>query len=150
MVGNLVMPMFTRLNDAPNKIFVDADAIVSLAIVADKNHQKAVEINELIQRLKIKTYISNLAMGEAITVISQESGIEVATKVGEEIINGGVIVIYTDREQSEKGLVRFSKQTSKNSRFTDVVNMIMMDELKIDTIFSFDKHYLKNGYKLLI
>lgn len=44
----------------------------------------------------------------------------------------------------------FNKISSKNTRFTDCLNMAIMKELKINTIFSFDKHYKQAGFKLLI
>ena len=47
----------------------------------------------------------------------------------------------------KKALDIFKKQTSKNSRFTDCINMAIMKEKGLDTIFSFDEQYKKNKFK---
>lgn len=133
----------------PNNIFIDTDAIVALARIDDTNHEKAVELQKSINKNEAKLYISSFAVGEIITVLSQKSSVNVAVKVGKEIMDGNIIVIYITNGQMKKALKKFTKQTSKNSRFTDIANMVLMDELKINTIFSFDQHYPKNGYKLL-
>lgn len=133
----------------PNNIFIDTDAIIALARMDDSNHEKAVELQEFVNEDEVKIYTSNFVVGEIITVLSQKSSVAVAEKIGKEIVGGNIAVIYITGKQMKKALKKFSKQTSKNSRFTDIVNMVLMDELKIDTIFSFDNHYPKNGYKLL-
>lgn len=48
----------------------------------------------------------------------------------------------------DNALEIFKKQTSKNARFTDAVNMAIMESEGIDFIFSFDRDYLKNKFKL--
>lgn len=133
----------------PDSIFLDTDAVVALARVDDSNHSKAIELQKLIDSGGAKIYTSDFVVGEIITVLSQRSGVGKAIEIGGQIMSGDITIIYVSKEQMKRALQKFSKQTSKNSRFTDMVNMVLMDELKIDTIFSFDEHYPKNGYKLL-
>ena len=39
----------------------------------------------------------------------------------------------------------FARQTSKNFRFSDAVNIALIKEHGIDAVFSFDNHYKQNG-----
>ncbi len=130
-------------------LFLDADAVVALARIDDSNHAKAVKLQKLINGNAIKIYTSNFVVGEVVTVLSQRSGIDIAVKVGEQMMAGDITIICISKEQMENALQKFSKQTSKNSRFTDMANMVLMDGFNVDTIFSFDNHYPQNGYKLL-
>lgn len=132
----------------PSKIFVDADAFVAIANKEDPNHKIAVRIAKLLDEHRASLITSGFAFGEAVTVISQKVGLNEAVQAGLDI-SQGVAVIDTSSEHRERALQRFAMQTTKNARFTDVVNMVLMDELKTDTIFSFDEHYKKSGYKLL-
>lgn len=50
---------------------------------------------------------------------------------------------------SEKIFKIFKKQSSKRVSITDCVNITICKELGIKTFFSFDQHYIKNGFKLL-
>lgn len=139
-------------NSAKNplkKVFVDADAFVAVADKNDSHHKKALRLAKILEKNRVVKFMSSMVFGEAVTVISQRTSLENAVKTGYEIHSSEVSIIETNESHRIKALEKFSQQTSKNTRFTDMINMVLMDELKIDTIFSFDKHYSKNGYKLL-
>lgn len=142
MARNPLMP-------GTNNIFIDADGMVANFDHLDSHHAKAIILSSYVRKTNIPLVTSNLAVGEAITVISQEAGLQKAISSGKELYYGNILIIDADRDQQLKALERFSHSTSKNVRFTDFVNMVIMDALHIDTIFSFDKHYLQAGYKLL-
>jgi len=133
----------------PNRIFIDADAFMAVVDTANTNHKKAIKVAKILHLRKASAFTSNFAFGEAVTVASQIVGLATAVRMGKDIQKGDYTIIDVTSEQRELALERFSKQASKNTRFTDMVNMVLMDELKIDIIFSFDSHYPKNGYKLL-
>lgn len=130
-------------------IFIDADAFVALLRKSDSNHKKALKLQKFIELQEAEVFTSSFALGEAITVISQEEGLIKAVEFGKRMFTGGVNILNATIVHQEKALRILAKQVSKNSRFTDMINIVLMDELKIDTIFSFDQHYPKNGYKLL-
>lgn len=134
----------------PSKIFIDADAFVALARKDDANHKVAVKIQGKIKSNKSQGYTSNFALGEAITIISQKSYVAFASNFAAEVLSGEIDVLEVSMLHIENALKKFSQKRSKNVRFTDMINMVFMDEFKIDTIFSFDKHYPKNGYNLLL
>jgi len=132
-----------------SRIFIDADAFVALANPKDSNHKKALRLSRAIKFQKTEVFVSSFAIGEAITVISQKIGLNKAFVFGIQAYEGEVIIIDANRDQQLKALKRIPQQTSKNIRFADFINMVLMDELKIKIIFSFDKHYQKSGYELL-
>ena len=132
------------------KIFVDADAFVSLVNPDDGNHHDAVAISKYIKFHNLELMTSNFAIGEAITVISQETTLKKAVEFGKDVFSGSeVLVIDVDRSHQLRALEKMSHATSKNVRFTDFVNMVLMKELDIATIFSFDRHYRQAGFTLL-
>lgn len=132
------------------KIFIDSDAIIAATNKRDKNHKQAIALLKSLAKSKTSLITSNFVFGEIVTVVSQKLGLSLAVRVGYDLQRGKVDIIDIGSEHREKALKKFSKQTTKNARFTDMINMVLMDELKIDTIFSFDEHYKKNGYKLLV
>ena len=142
MEKNLITPKKSR-------IFIDADAFVAAVNSNDSNHKKALIFSKYIKAQKFDVVTSNFAIGEAITVISQKTGLAKAIEFGMRIYQGEVLIINVDRAQQMEALGRLRQQNSKNTRFTDLVNMVLMDDLKIDIIFSFDKHYEKAGYRRL-
>ena len=132
-----------------DRIFVDADAFVALLDKKDPSHRPAKKLNNQIEKANYTAFTSNFAIGEAITVISQNASHKLAIAFGEKVFANEIFIIDVNRRHQIAALKKFSTQKSKNARFTDFVNMVLMDELGIETIFSFDKHYQKGGYKLL-
>lgn len=129
------------------KLLVDADAFVALVCQNDSNHQRAEIFQEQIIKDNFELIISDPALGEAITVISQKEGLKVAVKFAEEALVSPIEIIEVDSQLRREGLDIFKKQTSKNSRFTDCINMAIMQKMGLNTIFSFDIQYKKNKFK---
>ncbi len=129
------------------KLLVDADAFVALVCRNDSSHQRAEIFQEQIIKDNFELIVSDPAFGEAITVISQKEGLRVAVKFADEVFASPLEIIEVDPALRKEGLDIFKKQTSKNSRFTDCINMAIMKKLGLNTIFSFDVQYKKNKFK---
>lgn len=131
--------------NAPKKILVDADAFVALRLIDDPSHKQAVVLSKKFEGIDLLT--SDPAFGEAMTVISQETDITSAVEFAVDTLRGPIGIVEVDSSLRVEALDIFSKQTSKNLRFTDCINVAIMKREGIDTIFSFDKHYKKSGFK---
>lgn len=128
-------------------LLVDADAFVALSDPTDSSHKKAVEYKDKINLQKFSLVTTDPAFGEAVTVLSQNTGLQTAIDFAEEILRGDIEIIEVDAILRRKALDIFKKQTSKNSRFTDCINMAILKERGLDTIFSFDVQYKKNKFR---
>jgi len=131
----------------PRKLFVDADAFVALNDQKDPNYQRAVVLSSLASTARVPLITSDPAFGEAVTVISQNVSLKQGIDFAEDILASPVEIIEVDSSLRRAGLEIFKKQTSKNSRFTDAINMAIMKKEDLDTIFSFDIQYKKNKFK---
>lgn len=128
-------------------LLVDTDAFVALVDPIDPSHKKAVEINNAIKLQKFSLITSDPAFGEAVTVLSQNTGLQTAIHFAEEILKGDIEMIEVDAALRREALNIFKKQASKNSRFTDCVNMAIMKKMGLDMIFSFDIQYKRNKFR---
>lgn len=127
------------------KVFIDADALISLVRTDDKNHQKAKNIYKKLKSEKIELFSSNTSIYETITVVSQRVNHQQAENFLD-IASQGLSIIFVDKKREKAAGNIFRQQISKNVSFFDCLNMAIMKELKIKEIFSFDKHYKKNGF----
>jgi len=132
-----------------SKLFIDTDAFVALVDSHDAHHNEAGILNEVIEKSHTEAFTSNFTLGESITVISQNVGHPQAVAFADTLLKSNIMIIDTLRHHAITALHRFSKAKSKNVRFTDFVNIILMEELGISTIFSFDRHYRQAGFTLL-
>lgn len=129
------------------KLLVDADAFVAINDSKDPSFIKGKEFSAIIAEENYELVISDPAFGEAITVISQNVGLQAAIDFAEKTLDSSIEIIEVDPQLRSMALDIFKKQISKNSRFTDCINMAIMKEKKLDTIFSFDVQYKKNKFK---
>lgn len=127
------------------KVFIDADALVALARVRDKNHRRAKKIYEKIKKEKASFISSNTSLYETVTVISQRINHQAARKFILKVYQG-LNFVFIDSLLEKKGLAIFNKQTSKNTSFFDCLNMAILKEMGLKEIFSFDEDYKKNGF----
>lgn len=128
------------------RLLVDADAFVAVQNEKDSNHTRAIEISEYLFSLKLQLITSDPAFGEAITIISQKAGLQKAVTFAEELLASPTEIVEVDAALRRKALDIFKEQTSKNTRFTDCINMAIMKEEGLQEIFSFDEDYKKNGF----
>lgn len=128
------------------KLLIDADAFVALYNTSDINHKLALKIAKALSLAKIRLFTSDPAYGEVITVISQNIGHRDAVEFAEDISKSNIGIVEIDGKLRQKGLSIFKKQTSKNARFTDCLNMAILKKENLAIIFSFDEHYKKNGF----
>jgi predicted nucleic acid-binding protein len=128
------------------ELLVDADALVALRDSKDPNHKLAAAVSSQITEAKIPLITSDPAFGEAITVISQNVNQRAAVGFAGDIINSRLEIVEVNAKLRREALEIFKVQKSKNFRFTDAVNIAIMQERGLREIFSFDRDYRKNGF----
>lgn len=136
------------LSNNQSRIFVDSDALIALAVDDDTIRPWAERTSGVLQQQNAQLFTSNFVFGEVVTLVSQKLGLRRARE-SVELVESTCFVIDAVANHRQEAIRRFFAQPSKNARFTDCINMAMMDELGIDTIFSHDIHYKKAGYKRL-
>ena len=132
-----------------NKLLIDADYLVALYFTQDSGHDWSFKIAQKIEKENTPVVISSPAFGEAVTVLSQRAGKPIAITTAEYILNNPIEIIEVT-PSLRKSALKWSAQTkSKNTRFTDCINMAILDTWKSKIIVSRDKHYFQCGFQRL-
>lgn len=130
-------------------VIVDADAIVAQAYPDDSNHKSSVAISNNLNRLGARVIYPSSAILEASTVLQGKlnSG---ATAYGTALTLTGpnIQIAEVDQETLSKAVQLFSPNTSKKNTLFDCVVAAVAQKNNTNVIFSFDKFYQKNGFKL--
>lgn len=150
MVKNLIMQQKNGngLSNSQSQIFVDSDAFIALAAEKEAIRSWAEKTSRKLDFKAAKLVVSNFVFGEVVTLVSQELGLKRARE-SVDLMESTCSIIEATAAHRKDAVKKFFSRTSKNTRFTDCVNMAIMDELGIDTIFSHDIHYKQEGYKRL-
>lgn len=131
-------------------VLVDADALAALSKRDDSNHQKAVKINASLQKMGVAFCLSPFTVAEAATVLSYRVSHQAAKRFLREIRKISLPVLELPEKYAHLADKWFFGQTKKGSACFDCYNMALLERYKADleAIFSFDKIYLRNGFKL--
>lgn len=130
-------------------VLIDTDAVVALMNEHDANHQKAMEAANSLVKSSLLFIISNHVFGESLTVISKRIGHKEAVRYLHQVGNGLFEILRVNERLENLAFTIFEAQTSKNVSFIDCTNMAILTRYRWDTIFSFDRVYPKNGFRLV-
>lgn len=135
-----------------NLVIVDADILVALVLVEDPHHKLATKINNTLIQNGILIVVPNTAILEAITALKRGlNQPEKAHLINRLYLQGKFNMEYiTEEIQLRASQIFEEKAISKKNTIFDAVIAATAEKFGTDTIFSFDKWYLKLGYKLTV
>lgn len=131
-------------------IFIDSDALIGTLALQDAHHVAASVVFNRLSDAQENLVTSWETIDEVATKLSMYFGKDCADLLFTLIVKANITIVYIDQILAQTTIDIFKKQTSKNVSLTDCANIAICRSLKIDTMFSFDEHYKKNGLKLLI
>lgn len=130
-------------------VFVDSSAWVALYHQNDTHTPIAQGISENLVLQHASLVTSNYIVAEALTIVSQRSGKQRAQELGNYLLNGAIPVIRIDEILEQQAFKVFSKLRDKDVSFIDCTCFVLCQTLGIQYIFGFDKHYEKQGFRLV-
>jgi predicted nucleic acid-binding protein len=129
-------------------IFLDANFIIDLFVDTEDNHEKAVKIYKKIKNKQL--IISNSVILEVITVLN------IKLKVSKEILeksysrlNGGKFNIVEDVPLYNGAMERVVSYFPQRLPFWDCLYLELMEQLEIEKIATFDKHFKNKGVEII-
>ncbi|MBL7150843.1 type II toxin-antitoxin system VapC family toxin [Candidatus Microgenomates bacterium] len=130
-------------------VIVDSDALIAQVNPKDIHHQKATQISKKLVDIKARVIYPATTIAEA-TVHMQRVLNSTAAAYGtvKLMTDPAVQVAEVNQQTLVKALEYFSPKTSKKNTLFDCIVASVAEENEADAIFSFDKFYKKNGFKL--
>ncbi|MBN2373822.1 PIN domain-containing protein [bacterium] len=124
------------------RIFVDTSAWLALNDKNDQYHDRAVEKSSEIKRQRIELITSEYIIDESITLIRYRVSHQAAVIFGDSLLNSDIarIIDVTEEDRfSAWGI--FKRYDDKEFSFTDCISFVLMKNLKLQKVFTYDKHF---------
>ena len=141
-----------RIGVAMNKppvIVVDADAIIAQTNPEDIHHQKASAISQNLIEMNAQVIYPATAIAEAATHMQRVlSSTASAYGTAQLMVEADAQVAEVNKQTIATALTYFSPKTSKKNTLFDCIVAAVAQEHNADAIFSFDRFYVKKGFKL--
>ena len=127
-------------------IFIDSSAFYLIINKSERLHKIAKKtFNKIILDNDILV-TSDYIIDETLTLVSRKWGKYYAIEFWDSIKNSDILkVMKLSESQFYKTIDLFRKYKDHNFSFTDYSCFIIMNDLKINKVFTFDKHFLNFG-----
>lgn len=135
-----------RLPDFPSTLFMDASGIFAAINTRDTNHASAFPFFQLLKETTTRLYLTNYVWSETHALCVSRLG----RKVADEFLRWvdeteGVILVHVTQEQHKRALGLIARHRDKRYSVADAVSFVVMEELGISHVFSFDDHFRQYG-----
>lgn len=130
-------------------ILVNADAYLALNVEKDAHHKQAINLLGQLRDVAEDLVTTWDVVDEVATKLAYFTTKKKANEFLGLILDSDTRIEFMDRGRARLTEKLFAKQSSKKVSLTDCANMVMASELGIRKIFSFDRHYVRNGFELL-
>jgi len=134
--------MATSKKKAIRNVFFNTSFYVGLNNPSDSLRTRATKILRKLGTFDHNSFTSNFVFLEAITVISQKIGRNIAIDFYEKAIQS-VREIKIDLELEERTWSIFKSIQNKDVSYVDCSILAVIEEFRIDTLVTFDKHFDK-------
>lgn len=136
------------MNKSP-VVVVDADAIIAQVNPSDKHHQTAMATSGSLVNLGAQVIYPATAITEAVTFIQRVlNSSSVACGTAQLMVGPSVQVAGVSQQTLANAMKYFSLTVSKKNTLFDCIVLAVAEENNADAIFSFDRFYKKQGFKL--
>jgi predicted nucleic acid-binding protein len=133
------------------QILVDSDAFVGLLLEKDAHHERSARLFSEVASQGASIVTNSFVIAETATVLSHRVGQELARIFLDEVVEQGRFpTVFVTEALQQQAIEIFRMQERRGTSMTDCVNVAIMQQLQISTIFSFDTFYSKRcNLKLL-
>ncbi len=136
------------------KLFLDSGPLIAKFNQKDPYYTATKHIFDQIQTQEIDVsgfFTSNLVIAETLThVIYSTQNLDYCRKILNLVENSKYIeVIYINKTLDAASRAVFLKYFDHELSFVDCANIVIMNELRIELIFTFDEHFQKLGFTWL-
>ena len=129
-------------------IFVDTSAILALVSKHDAFHDQASSQWKALLQNKETLLSNNYVILESISLIQRRFGMDQILSLREDFLSL-IELAWIDEEQHQGAMTAFLKAGRRNLSLVDCSGFETMQRLGIRTSFTFDPHFLEQGFEVI-
>lgn len=132
-----------------NDVFVDSSAFKAITDIKDDFYPQAARLWEKLSQQNSQLVTSNYILDETFTLLRLKCNLGTALNFKQRLVKGSPIlkIVRVTIDDEARAWPWFENNWSKLS-FTDCVSFAMMKRLGIKTVFCFDYHFARAGFKI--
>lgn len=127
-------------------VFLDTGALIALINSKDVHHAEAQDCIQLIERLNLPVFVSNVTIIETHKRILFDISYSRALKFLNDIYDESVNILRLNKDDEREAKRIIQKFSDHVISFADAVNFAIMKRIGIAKAFAFDKDYTIVGF----
>ena len=136
------------MTSKPLTLVIDTDVFFASLVQTDAHHHKIPSLYKKLSK-EATIYVSDLILAETATLLKRRISKDLANNFLQKFEGESFIVVYQNEKLLRLAKEYFLRQNSKDVTFFDCANMAIAESYQVEAIFSFDKGYERNGFRLL-
>jgi len=129
-------------------IFVDTSAFYARQARRDSHFQVASVLWKELERTTLIT--TNHVIEETLTLLARRLGYLLAADMATRLYSSAKLdIVSTTRDDELDAIQFFRKFADQSISFTDCISFAIMKRNRISTAFTFDRHFLDAGFRVL-
>jgi uncharacterized protein len=130
-------------------VFVDTSAYYALADPGDANHAAARRIVDRLAGQTVRLRTTNCVIAESHALLLNRLGRAVALRLLDGIYRGATIVERVTQADEERAWAIITRYDDKDFSITDATSFAVMERLRIQAAFTFDRNFAQYGLTVL-
>jgi predicted nucleic acid-binding protein len=131
-----------------NRIFIDSSFIVAFINERDADHEKSVQLNQLLEGQPLLTTDAVLLeVGNALSRLNRKSAVEIIEYA---LSSVEVEVVHLTPELFRGALELYKSRPDKTWGMVDCLSFITMRNAGVTTALTADKHFIQAGFQILM
>lgn len=131
-------------------VFLDTGYLLALELSNDQNHRAALKHWRNLKKSLPPLVTTSYVFDEVVTYFNSRGYHAKAIEVGSRLLNSpSVRFVHVDEDLFMGGWQYLQKRKDKEYSLTDCISFIVMKNFRVETAFTFDKHFVQAGFKKL-
>lgn len=128
-------------------VFADTSGLFAFLVENDYMHVRAKRIFHFFAENNVQLLTSSSVLVETTALLQHRVGMNAVLEFKDKI-NPLLDIVWVDAHWHEKAANKLVAINQKKVSLVDCLSFAIMEAKEIDTAFSFDKHFEKNGFLL--
>jgi predicted nucleic acid-binding protein len=137
------------METSSNLIIVDSSGLISLIVLSDSNHAKALAIANQFVGSQGKALVSAEVFAETLNILGKKFGHEYAGGTVQAVLESSAFAVVPTSDVTRTDAVEQFRAAPAGVSFTDCLVMKVADEFGTRDVFGFDRQFEDAGYKRL-
>ncbi len=132
-------------------ILVDTNGWIALNSKRDQFHESALKMNRKLLYSGYRYVTTNFILDETYTGLRMKVGHYAAVDFGEKIRKSkSTNDVYIDKNIEEQTWELFKKYSDKEFSYTDCTSFVILNQFRINEVFTNDHHFAQIGFNILL